>query len=93
MADEMKVDMCIAVNARLWLIAEIVYVKRWHTMTDTERNGYWMSSILVECPVIAYKTFAIDVYTGDEKLDYEFKKQLIEDLKPYKFNPDHEHVR
>ena len=60
--------------------------------TKFTRRGKTMS-ILIEYPVIAYKAMAIDVHTGDKKLDYEIEKQLNEDLKKYRYNPEHKHVK
>lgn len=53
-------------------------------------------SILIDIPQVAYKTWSIEIHTGDRLLDYELEQDLkknCEVLKQYPYSEDHDHVR
>lgn len=52
-------------------------------------------AILIDIPQIAYKTWAIEIHTGDWIRDRELECDLKEsaELRKYPYSPDHDHVR
>lgn len=50
-------------------------------------------AVLIDIPQIAYRTWAIDIHTGDKMLDIEFERDLQQKLKEYAYSSDHDHVR
>ena len=48
-------------------------------------------AIQIDVPQIAYKTWVIEVHTGDKQRDYELEKELS--FPEYAYNKEHEHVR
>lgn len=52
--------------------------------------------LLIDVPQIAYKTWVIEIHTGDALRDYELEQDLKENcsiLKQYPYSADHDHVR
>ena len=53
-----------------------------------------MMAVLIDIPQVAYRTWAIEVHTGDKMLDYQLERDLLErTLGQYKYSKDHDHVR
>ena len=53
-------------------------------------------AILIDIPQVAYRTWAIEIHTGDKQLDYELEKELFDNcsvMKQYQYSKDHDHVR
>lgn len=50
-------------------------------------------AVLIDIPQIAYKTWAINIHTGDRMLDIELERDLQQKLKEYAYSSDHDHVR
>ena len=51
--------------------------------------------ITLDIPVYepVYKTWIINVHTGDPQKDYEFEKEIREHYRQYAYSEDHKHVR
>ena len=58
-------------------------------------GGRWMMAILIDIPQIAYKTWAIEIHTGDWMRDREMERNLAESMamRKYPYRADHDHVR
>lgn len=50
-------------------------------------------AVLIDIPQVAYKTWAIEVHTGDRMFDYKLERELKETLTQYSYSKDHDHVR
>ena len=50
-------------------------------------------AVLIDIPQVAYRTWAIEVHTGDRMLDYKLERELKETLTQYSYSKDHDHVR
>ena len=52
-------------------------------------------AILIDIPQIAYKTWAIEIHTGDWMRDREMERNLAESMamRKYPYRADHDHVR
>ena len=57
--------------------------------------GRRMMAILIDIPQIAYRTWAIEIHTGDWMRDRELERGLAEsmELRKYPYSSDHDHVR
>ncbi len=50
-------------------------------------------AVLIDIPQVAYRTWAIEIHTGDRMLDYKLERELKETLTQYPYSKDHDHVR
>lgn len=52
-------------------------------------------AILIDIPQIAYRTWAIEIHTGDWMRDRELERGLSESMamRKYPYSADHDHVR
>lgn len=50
-------------------------------------------AILIDVPQVAYRTWTIEIHTGDKILDYKFERELEKTLTQYPYSKDHDHVR
>lgn len=50
-------------------------------------------AVLIDVPQVAYRTWAIEVHTGDMMRDYELERELEKTLTQYPYSKEHDHVR
>lgn len=50
-------------------------------------------AILIDIPQVAYRSWAIEVHTGDRMLDYQLERELEKTLTQYPYSVEHDHVR
>lgn len=50
-------------------------------------------AVLIDIPQVAYRTWAIEIHTGDKMHDYELERELEKTLTQYPYSKDHDHVR
>lgn len=51
-------------------------------------------AVLIDIPQIAYRTWSIEIRTGDRLRDYQLERELLEKtLGQYQYSSDHDHVR
>ena len=50
-------------------------------------------AVLIDIPQVAYRTWAIEVHTGDMMRDYELERELEKTLTQYPYSKEHDHVR
>lgn len=57
-------------------------------------KGIGKMAVLIDIPQVAYRTWAIEVHTGDKMLDYQLERELLErTIGQYKYSKGHDHVR
>ena len=52
-------------------------------------------AILIDIPQIAYRTWSIEIHTGDRMRDLQLERELADnmELKRYPYSTDHDHVK
>jgi len=52
-------------------------------------------AIYIDIPQIAYKTWTIEIHTGDKVRDHLLERELeqTKEIKQYQYSRDHAHVR
>ena len=56
-------------------------------------EGEYMITLDIPVYEPVYKTWVINVHTGDPQKDYEFEKEIREHYRQYTYSEDHKHVR
>lgn len=54
-----------------------------------------LMAILIDIPQVAYRTWAIEIHTGDKMRDLQLERELADsmELKRYPYSKDHDHVK
>lgn len=52
-------------------------------------------AILIDIPQVAYRTWAIEIHTGDKMRDFQLERELADsmELKRYPYRKDHDHAK
>lgn len=52
-------------------------------------------AILIDIPQVAYRTWAIEIHTGDKMLDLQLERELADsmEIRRFPYSKDHDHVR
>ena len=72
------------------------YKKNRSTPREADSENLQMSgkmAVLIDIPQVAYRTWAIEIHTGDKMHDYELERELEKTLTQYPYSKDHDHVR